>query len=228
MPIALVTGAVAFLAVVAVVTVVAVRGQQEVTAGETSSVASTALTTTPTAYRTAEPSLTTGWTPTTTGRPTTVTISASDDVPVGYRRVAGPERIRVVIPVDWPVSPGAMPSSQQADSPTNRGDLLRFGGSDSAPGSLLQSVAGNETDNSGIRQGYQRLRLERVSSTSAVVETVEWEFLYDKDGGRKHAMGRFWRLNGIDYVVYASASVATWPTVKPIFDVLASTAGPMA
>ncbi|WP_447007209.1 hypothetical protein ACRAKI_12365 [Saccharothrix isguenensis] len=226
LPIVLGVGAVAFLAVVAVVVVVAVRGQPQAGVGDVSAVASHALTTTPSAYRAAEPSLTTGRTTTTTGRTTAVTTSVPNDVPIGYRRVAGPARIEVVIPADWPVRPGALASNQQADSPTNPGDVLRFGGSDSVPGSLLDSVAGNETDNSGIRQGYQRLRLERLASPDAVVETVEWEFLYGADGNRKHAVGRFWRLNGIDYVVYASASIASWPTVEPIFEVAARTAGP--
>ena len=135
----------------------------------------------------------------------------------------GPEGIVVSIPEDWPVKPGATASNLQADDPGSPGDLIRFGGSPSPAVSLLDSIVQNETDNPNIRDGYQRLRLERVDGTA---DTVEWEFLFVKDGQSRHAFGRFWRLDGVDYVVYASAGIDTWPNLRRVMDIVILTATP--
>jgi hypothetical protein len=142
-------------------------------------------------------------------------------IPPGFRQVSGPGGIMVSIPGDWPVRPGATAFNMQADDPDSPGDLIRFGGSPSPPVSLLDSVVQNEADTPTIRDGYQRLRLERVSGTTDI---VEWEFLFIKDGQPRHAFGRYWRLDGLDYVVYASAATNTWPGLQPVIDVVVRTA----
>ncbi|WP_106195025.1 hypothetical protein [Umezawaea tangerina] len=210
----LIAGIAAFLVVAGVVVVIAMRADRTTDAaavdGAPIPITSTSM------YR--QPATAIPTTRTTTPPPSTT-------IPPGYREVTGPGGIIVGIPRDWQVRPGAVPSNQQADDPTSPGDLLRFGGSPSTTSSLLESVAQNETDNSGIKDGYQRLKLQRAS-TQAGLEAVEWEFLFAKDGGTRHARGLFWRLNGTDFVVYASGSTTTWPRVQPVFEVMVRTAGP--
>lgn len=155
--------------------------------------------------------------------PPPVSSLAPGAAPRGYRQVSGPGGIMVSIPEGWPVRQGATASNMQADDPDSPGDLIRFGGSPSPAVSLLDAVARNETDNPNIRDGYQRLRLARVP---AATETVEWEFLFIKDGEPRHAFGQFWRLHGVDYVVYVSAGTDTWPGLQPVLDVMVRTAAP--
>lgn len=145
-------------------------------------------------------------------------------VPSGYRLATGPAIAQVAIPADWTITPGAVSSNVQANSPT--GDrFIRFGGSAATAMPLLDTVATNEVQNPNIADGYQRLRLEPVSMHG--LEAVDWEFLFVKDGVARHSYGRYWRLNGTDYVVYASTSVDSWPTMTEIVDVMVSTAGPI-
>lgn len=144
-------------------------------------------------------------------------------VPPGFRQVPGPGGILVSIPEDWPVKPGSTASNMQADDPDSPGDLIRFGSSPSSTASLLDSVVENEADTPSIRDGYRRLRIERVHGTTDI---VEWEFLFIKDGQPRHAYGRYWRLGGLDYVVYASAATSTWPGLQPVVDVVVRTAAP--
>lgn len=160
------------------------------------------------------------WTP----PPVTTTTTPPAAEPVGYRTVTGPAGVYVSIPADWTVKQGAVPSNQQADSPT--GDrLIRFGGSESTSLPLLDTVASNETDNPNIVHGYQRLELSPV--TTLPVEAVDWEFLWVKDGTTRHGYGRYWRTNGIDYVVYASTTADQWYTMTEIVDVMVRSAGPI-
>jgi hypothetical protein len=161
----------------------------------------------------------------TTASPSTSATSAEDDPALSsYRTVSGPEGVHVAIPADWSVKPGAVPSNLQADSPDGT-SLIRFGGSAAEGRPLLDTVASNETDNPNLATGYVRLRLEPV--TTLTVEAVDWEFEFvNKDGVLRHSFGRYWRLNGIDYVVYASTDAAHWDTMAEVVDVMVRTAGP--
>jgi hypothetical protein len=173
----------------------------------------------PTAIVPALPPSSPEWTP----PPVTTTTTPAEE-PTGYRTVTGPAGVYVSIPADWTVKQGAVPSNLQADSPA--GDrLIRFGGSESTSMPLLDTVASNETDNPNIANGYQRLELSPV--TTLPVEAVDWEFLWVKDGVPRHGYGRYWRTNGIDYVVYASATADVWSSMAEIVDVMVRTAGPI-
>ncbi|MEU5693242.1 hypothetical protein [Actinosynnema sp. NPDC020468] len=162
-----------------------------------------------------------GAVPTISAPPATTTSAPA--TPQGYRRVTGPGGIEVSIPQDWPVKPGAVPSNQQADNPKSPGDLLRFGGGPAVPGALYDSLVAAETENPTIAAGYTRVKLEKITNRA---DTVDWEFEYDKDGTRRHVFGRYWRLGGTDYVVYASAGAGTWSTMRPILDVLLGSVTP--
>ncbi|MFD9736265.1 hypothetical protein [Umezawaea sp. NPDC059074] len=203
----------AFVAVAAVVVVVALKGDS----GEKSDAAAQA--------DRPQALITTGetWSKTTsrfTTTSTTVPSSPSSTVTSGFHRVTGPNGISAEVPSNWLVKAGTQATNIQVDNPESPGSLIRLGGSPSGPLPLLDSVASNETQNGGISQGYQRLRLERVSGNS---NTVVWEFLYTKDGEQRHAFGRYWRTGGIDYIVYGSANTASWPTMKTVLDIVVRT-----
>jgi hypothetical protein len=139
--------------------------------------------------------------------------------------VTGPEGVHVAVPGDWPVKPGAVPSNLEADSPDGT-SLIRFGGSAATAEPLLDTVASNETENPNIVNGYSRLRLEPVAAMTT--EAVDWEFEFvNKEGVLRHSYGRYWRLDGIDYVVYASANADQWYAMAETVDVMVSTAGPV-
>jgi len=207
----LVAGGLAFVAVATVVVVVAMKGDS----GKGIDTA------TPAAL---PPALaTTGDTYTrTTSRPasTSAPTPSSAAVTSGYRRVPGPNGISAELPSTWLVKEGTQATNIQADNPNSPGSLIRIGGSPSDPLPLLDAVAGNETQNSGIGNGYQRLRLERVNGDP---DAVVWEFLYTKDGEPRHSFGRYWRVRGLDYIVYGSANTAAWPGMKNVLDVVVRT-----
>jgi hypothetical protein len=156
--------------------------------------------------------------------PPVTTTTVPEDPLAGYQTVTGPAGVYVAIPADWTVKPGAVPSNLQADSPT-ADRLIRFGGSASTDMSLLDTVASNETSNPNIADGYQRIQLAPVPTLP--VEAVDWEFTFVKDGVTKHSYGRYWRRDGIDYVVYASTTADLWPSMTEIVEVMVRTAGPI-
>ena len=156
--------------------------------------------------------------------PPAATTTVPEDPLAGYRTVTGLGGVSVAIPADWTVGPGAVPSNLQADSPT-ADRLIRFGGSASTDISLLDTVAGNENSNPNIADGYQRIQLAPVPSLP--IEAVDWEFTFVKDGVTRHSYGRYWRLDGIDYVVYASTAADLWPSMTNIVEVMVRTAGPL-
>lgn len=216
--IAVIAGCTAFAAVATVVVIIAVKkpGQEETAAPQP--FYAPAATTSSAGWR---PTTTSATTTTTTRTTTTTSSTVSSVASSSTRRVTGPRGISVEIPADWPVKPGAVASNMQADSPLVTGDLVRFGGSASPAMTMLAAVTDQETTNPNIRLGYQRLRLTEISPN-----VVLWEFLFRKDGVDRHGIGQFWRLNRTDYVVYASASVDSWPDMQPIFDVMTQTATP--
>ncbi|GAB2995687.1 hypothetical protein [Amycolatopsis acidiphila] len=215
------SGIAVFLAVAAVVVVVAVNGR------DSKPVAQQPVSSPTSTFSTAP---TTSTTTTTTGSTSTAVSTSTSlgfgDVPDGYRRATGPADVEVSIPDSWPVKSGAIESNDQADDPSGSGSFLRYGGSPSPSMSLLDAVRQNEVTNSGIRNGYQRLRLENATTASGD-ETVAWEFLFTKDGVQRHALGWFWRSGGYDRVVYASSATSSWTDLRPVVDVLIGSAGPL-
>ncbi|GAB3735075.1 hypothetical protein GCM10027598_60960 [Amycolatopsis oliviviridis] len=212
-----------FIGVATVVAVTAIADSGKPAAGQATGSASVAITTSyPDAYTTTDTTTESAPVSTTTSSETPTVTTGS--VPAGYRKVEGPAGVEVTIPAGWPVKSGTIPSNNQADAPDGSGSFLRYGGTPTPSMPLREAVAENETSNSGIRAGYQRLRLDYVSTEAN--ETVVWEFLFTKNGEQRHSLGWFWRKNGYDYVVYASAKASRWDELQPVLDVLTRTAGP--
>jgi hypothetical protein len=149
--------------------------------------------------------------------------------PAGYRRVRGPRGVTVAIPSGWKVHAGPSASSRQADDPdeTGRfGRFIRFSAERAGAESLATTVARIEA---GFRSrtdvdGYTGVR--RQASHHGSGAAVDWEFVFTRDRQTRHAYGRYWRLRGVDYAVYASAPADGWTGMRPILRVLLQTAGP--
>lgn len=224
----LIGGIVAFVAVTAVVVVSFVRTEDEPSANAPAPTAfpvtSNALID-PTATR-ATPTATRFPVTPTRISPSSPTLSSAS-LPPGYRSVTGPNGIVVAIPEGWPVTAGSLSTHVQAEDPASPGSLVRYGASTSEARPLLDAVASNETDNSGIKNGYQRIKLASVPSATGV-EIVEWEFLYNANDVQRHALGRYWRRGGLDYIVYGAANVPSWSSMRLVLDTMVRTAGPVA
>ncbi|MFJ8959031.1 hypothetical protein ACIRG5_06540 [Lentzea sp. NPDC102401] len=206
---------VAFVVVAAVVVVSYVRGESQSSAGPdvvgapvpATSNRYVTTTTTPPRYTSTRPS---------------TSVSSALSTPSGYREVTGPNGVFVAIPETWTVAAGSQPTNHQADDPATPGAVVRYGASASEARPLYDAVAANE---SGVKTGYQRLKLATVSSGAPV---VEWEFLYTAEGVQRHAFARYWRRAGLDYIVYGASNVADWSQMQQVVHVMVSTAGPAA
>jgi hypothetical protein len=214
-------GAIAFAAVVAVVVAIGPR-HYRTAAGTAVAVSQTTVqTTVPTTIPDNSVQPTTTAIEPTTPPPTSATAPTT---PSGYLPESGPGGIEVNIPAGWNVtSPFA--SEDEADAPDGSGSLIRYGGTPSPSMSLLDAVSGDESSNTSVKTGYQQLQLSDVSAPSGD-ETVEWEFLFDRNGVQRHVLSWFWRANGYDYVLYFSSTAANWSAMQPAVTVGEQTAGP--
>lgn len=228
-------GVAVFAAVVAIVVVSAVGYRPVSQAGTGSQVlgagsgagAYSGQTPTYVVTETSTPSTTTVTYTTDTSTPAT-SASASYSpgaVPDGYQRVSGPAGVSVSIPAGWSVRRGAFASTDEADDPDGAGSTIRYSGSPTPVMSLLDAVAGLEQNTPAIRKGYERLRLDQVTTGDA--GDVVWEFRFTtKAGVQRHALGWYWRADDHDYAVYASVDESRWMDFQPVLDVLVQTAGP--
>jgi hypothetical protein len=161
--------------------------------------------------------------------PSTTTAAAplsSGVVPPGYTRVTGPVGIQVSVPSDWPTADESLASVDEVDDPDDQNTYLRYGGSASPSMPLMDAVLQIEDSTAALGNDYQRLSLTDVTSPTGD-DTVEWQFLFTKNGVQRHAVDWFWRAAGNDYAVYATTSTADWQQLQPTIQVLEQTAGPV-
>jgi hypothetical protein len=151
---------------------------------------------------------------------------ASGVVPSGYTRVVGPVGVQVSVPSNWPTADETLASVDEVDDPSDQDTYLRYGGSASAPTTLMTAVQQIEVSTAGLGNDYQRLSMTEVTSPNGD-QTVEWQFLFTKNGVRRHAVDWFWRVDGNDYAVYAATPVTNWQQLQPVVQVLEQTAGPV-
>ncbi|MFD8493647.1 hypothetical protein [Amycolatopsis sp. NPDC059657] len=152
---------------------------------------------------------------------TTTTSSTTSDL----KPVSGPAGLTVSLPPSWSVHAGAVASNREATDPGEASRLIRFGGNPGGSGSLFDITARNETRNTAISTGYQRVRLDKIAFGGAS-EAVDWEFTFTKGGKPTHARGVYWRIGNTDYVVYISSSEASWAESAEIFDSVLASAQP--
>ncbi len=155
-------------------------------------------------------------TPTYTPPSSSVTSTGPTPSSDDFRRVDGPAGLSVTIPTAFQLTTSPSAANQQAADPVHPDAFLRFGGSAAPKTTLLAEIEAGERTNPNVRNGYQRLRLTTVDFQATTA--VDWEFTFIKDGRTRHAYGRYWRVGGTGYVVYASAPVEQWDALQPAFD----------
>lgn len=169
----------------------------------------------------------------TTTDPATITDVPTTDPPTTppntdtlTQAETGPDGMRLQVPAGWTTRSGTSPSVTELDNPTVPGQYLRFG---AAPpvvaGTLLDAVESYEQTTPTIQTDYQRVQLTSVSFGDAP-EAVEWEFTFTGNGGTRHAAGLYWRIDGIEYVLYVSSYDTDWDTTDQVFQAVQATVTP--
>ena len=148
--------------------------------------------------------------------------TAGDTAPAGYRWVAAAQGLRVAVPQRWPLHPVPGTAELRAVDPQHPARFVQVGGYRPGHTSQLARVRGYASTESA---GYRQIHLEQVGY-GASPDAVDWEYIYLAGGADRHAEGRYWRLGGAEYVVYASAPAADWSGMRRVFAVLVATARP--
>lgn len=153
-------------------------------------------------------------TPTPTTAPTTTVPPVGDDM----RTVTGPQGISLRIPASWTVGGSPAAANQQASDPADPSVFARFGAAVPPDVPLLTEIRNGETGNPNVQNGYRRVQLTEISFLGR--PAVDWEFMFVKDGVTRHAFGRYWRQDGLTYVIYLSAPDDRWPYINWIFQIM--------
>jgi hypothetical protein len=136
----------------------------------------------------------------------------------------------VAIPNGWRVHAEPSASTHQADDPGDSGRFgrfVRFSGKRAGADSLPESVARIEAGFRSRTDVDEYTRVDRQAIPYGTAgKAVDWEFVFTRDQQTRHAYGRYWRIDGFEYSVYASAPADQWGDMQPILDVLLRTAGP--
>jgi hypothetical protein len=156
--------------------------------------------------------------PTTPSQPTTPVPSTpptTPGVPAGFQAVSGPRGITTLIPTGWQAKLREGQAAIQATNPAESTSFLRYGGTPSPAEPLLTVQQAAERAFRPTYPGYQLITL--TPGRWRGHESVSWEFEFQAPGGRKHVNSIYWRAAGVDYVLYASALVNSWPKMKTIY-----------
>jgi hypothetical protein len=161
---------------------------------------------------------------TTVPHPTSLAAPPTPPAPPGFRWVSGPGGIRTVIPTGWRTTRSTGPGSMQATDPADPGRFVKFGGS-AAPTLGIESLHVQYENDFALRENnYQRLVLESASYGGH--DAVQWEFEHRDGAGVSHVGSLYWRANGKEYFILASAPISEWAQMKPIYDVMVANADP--
>ncbi|EWC63387.1 hypothetical protein UO65_1273 [Actinokineospora spheciospongiae] len=146
-------------------------------------------------------------------------------VPAGYQRTTGPNGLVTAIPAGWVVSKSSGPAAMQATDPADPNRFVRYGGALAPATGLLESHVDYDRAFSATRPGFRRLSLGTTTYHDTLA--VDWEFEHEVPGSvRTHAHSMYWRVNGIEYFIYAAAPAARWAETAPIYDTLVSQTTP--
>lgn len=145
-------------------------------------------------------------------------------VPEGYQRVAGPGGLVTTVPKGWTITRSSGPGSVQATDPADPARHVRYGGAPAPAADLLQSHVDYEATFAKSKPGFQRLSLGTTRYHGVLA--VDWEFEHDSAGVRKHVHSMYWRVDGIEYFVYAAANADRWAETVPVYHALIDNASP--
>ncbi|MFC5286326.1 hypothetical protein ACFPM7_04625 [Actinokineospora guangxiensis] len=145
-------------------------------------------------------------------------------IPEGYQRVAGPGGLVTTVPKGWKITRSTGPGAVQATDPDDSQRFVRYGGAEHPPVSLNQSHVDYAKTFAATKPGYESIRLDAV--TYRGLAAVEWEFAHDTDDGRRRAKSLYWRIDGIEYFIYAASAEQRWPETEAIYKTMVANTTP--
>ncbi|WP_054050881.1 hypothetical protein [Alloactinosynnema sp. L-07] len=145
-------------------------------------------------------------------------------VPDGFERVAGPGGLVTTIPKGWIITRAAGPGAMQATDPAEPSRQVRYGGAPAPAADLLQSHVDYEAVFSRSKAAFHRLSLG--TTTYHGVTAVDWEFEHDTADARRRVHSMYWRIEGVEYFVYAAADADKWGQMLPIYHAMIDNATP--
>jgi hypothetical protein len=144
--------------------------------------------------------------------------------PPGFQRVSGPAGVRTVVPAGWSSVRTTGPGAVQASDPAGTGRFVKYGGS-VAPGIGIDLVhVKYENDFASRAAEYSRIVLR--SARYGGHDAVEWEFEHRNGSQVAHVKSLYWRADGKEYFLLASAPVTQWPQMKTVYDTMVANADP--
>ncbi|WP_258904545.1 hypothetical protein [Actinokineospora sp. UTMC 2448] len=145
-------------------------------------------------------------------------------IPAGYQRVVGPGGLVTTVPQGWTITRSTGPGSVQATDPADPGRFVRYGGAPPPSASLNESHVDYARAFGAAKPGYRAIRLDAV--TYRGMAAVEWEFAHAIDGGTRHAKSLYWRVDGIEFFIYAAAPAERWAETEPIYRTMMANSTP--
>ncbi len=148
--------------------------------------------------------------------------ATTEEPDTALRTVSGPGGLAVSIPAGWVVGGSPAAANQQASAPGDDRTFVRLGAARPPAVPLLTEIRNGESGNPNVQNGYERVQLAETVFLGQTA--VDWEFTFVKDGVTRHAFGRYWRQNGLGYVIYLSAPDTEWTSVQWVFEAMATSA----
>ncbi len=202
-----------------------VGGVLAATGGSADSTTDSTTTTQPTIIETTWPYPTTDPTSSEPWSTTSDTSSSpvGSEIPDGFERVDGPNGMSTVIPMGWPTGPSTGTGNFEAVDPTDSTRVLKYGGA-TAPAPDIYSSHVDYAADVAKRPGYRQIRLD--STTFRDTDAIDWEFEIDSASGTRHVRSLYWRVDGIEYFVYAASLESRWAQTLPLFEAMITYATP--
>lgn len=158
-----------------------------------------------------------------TTRTTTEQAAPRLDAAPGYQPVTGPGGMTTVVPDGWLSSRTTGPGAMEAIDPADPLRFVKYGGSE-AVDDLVSTHLDYEESYSARTEGYDRALLQSLVFHDS--PAVEWEFDVAGPSGQQHYRSIYWRANGFEYFVLASAPTTRWAALKPAYDAMLAAATP--
>jgi hypothetical protein len=144
--------------------------------------------------------------------------------PRGFQRVAGPAKVRTVIPIGWRIARAGGPGAMRASDPSDADRFLGYGGAPVHTTDIAARHVLLENDFAKQATNYTRLRLDKA--TYGGHPAIEWEYRHNDGSGLRHVCALYWLVDGNEYFVFASGPNAQWSRMRPVYDAMVANSRP--
>jgi hypothetical protein len=144
--------------------------------------------------------------------------------PPGFQAVAGPAKIRTVIPIGWRIARAGGPGAMRASDPSDAGRFLGYGGAPAQTKNLAKRHVRAEARLAESATDYSRVRL--AEATYGGHPAVEWEYRHDDGSGLRHVNALYWLVDGIEYFIYTSGPAEQRSRMQPVYEAMVANSRP--